>query len=227
MARVDADLLDTMLNNAGEVSIFRARLDQQVNSIDFNLAELARTVTRLKEQLRGLEIETEAQVLQSASGRGTAARRLRSARAGPLLVAAAVLARARRNLGRRCQHSRLARDLDARGAESAHATVAGHHRAAEQLDAHAHGALPAPCAALDAPGAPGGERYRQARGARGAGRRRGTGPADAGADGSAARAHAAQLPSCMASRRRNGARRSASRMSAAFPSAWSATARRS
>ena len=63
MARVDADLLDTMLNNAGEVSIFRARLDQQVNSIDFNLAELARTVTRLKDQLRGLEIETEAQVL--------------------------------------------------------------------------------------------------------------------------------------------------------------------
>jgi chemosensory pili system protein ChpA (sensor histidine kinase/response regulator) len=63
MARVDADLLDTMLNNAGEVSIFRARLDQQVNSIDFNLAELARTVVRLKEQLRGLEIETEAQVL--------------------------------------------------------------------------------------------------------------------------------------------------------------------
>jgi chemosensory pili system protein ChpA (sensor histidine kinase/response regulator) len=63
MARVDADLLDTMLNNAGEVSIFRARLDQQVSSIDFNLAELARTVTRLKEQLRGLEMETEAQVL--------------------------------------------------------------------------------------------------------------------------------------------------------------------
>jgi chemosensory pili system protein ChpA (sensor histidine kinase/response regulator) len=63
MARVDADLLDTMLNNAGEVSIFRARLDQQVNSIDFNLAELARTVTRLKEQLRGMEMETEAQVL--------------------------------------------------------------------------------------------------------------------------------------------------------------------
>jgi chemosensory pili system protein ChpA (sensor histidine kinase/response regulator) len=63
MARVDADLLDTMLNNAGEVSIFRSRLDQQINSIDFNLAELARTVTRLKDQLRGLEIETEAQVM--------------------------------------------------------------------------------------------------------------------------------------------------------------------
>ena len=63
MARVDAELLDTMLNNAGEVSIFRARLDQQIGSIDFNLVELARTVTRLKEQLRGLEIETETQIL--------------------------------------------------------------------------------------------------------------------------------------------------------------------
>ncbi len=63
LARVDADLLDTLLNNAGEVSIFRSRLEQQVSSIDFNLAELSRTVTRLKEQLRKLEIETEAQIL--------------------------------------------------------------------------------------------------------------------------------------------------------------------
>ena len=37
LARVDADLLDTLLNNAGEVSIFRSRLEQQVSSIDFNL----------------------------------------------------------------------------------------------------------------------------------------------------------------------------------------------
>jgi chemosensory pili system protein ChpA (sensor histidine kinase/response regulator) len=63
MARVDADLLDTLLNNAGEVSIFRSRLEQQVSSIDFNLAELSRTVTRLKEQLRKLEMETEAHIL--------------------------------------------------------------------------------------------------------------------------------------------------------------------
>jgi chemosensory pili system protein ChpA (sensor histidine kinase/response regulator) len=62
-ARVDADLLDTLLNNAGEVSIFRSRLEQQVGSIEFNLAELGRTVTRLREQLRKLELETEAQIL--------------------------------------------------------------------------------------------------------------------------------------------------------------------
>ena len=63
MARVSAELLDLLLNNAGEVNISRARLEQQLGSVEFNLAELSRTVTRLKEQLRKLEIETEAQVL--------------------------------------------------------------------------------------------------------------------------------------------------------------------
>ncbi len=63
LARVDADLLDDLLNNAGEVSIFRARIDQQMTSIEFNLIELDRTVTRLREQLRKLEMETEAQIL--------------------------------------------------------------------------------------------------------------------------------------------------------------------
>ena len=63
MARVDAELLDQLLNSAGEVSISRARLEQQLGSIDFNLGELTRTVTRLKDQLRNLEIETEAQIL--------------------------------------------------------------------------------------------------------------------------------------------------------------------
>jgi chemosensory pili system protein ChpA (sensor histidine kinase/response regulator) len=63
MARVDADLLDKLLNISGEASIARSRLEQQLGSIDFNLAELSRTVIRLKEQLRSLEIETEAQIL--------------------------------------------------------------------------------------------------------------------------------------------------------------------
>ena len=63
MARVSAELLDQLLNNAGEVSISRARLEQQLGSIEFNLGELSRTVTRLKEQLRKLEMETEAQIL--------------------------------------------------------------------------------------------------------------------------------------------------------------------
>jgi chemosensory pili system protein ChpA (sensor histidine kinase/response regulator) len=63
LARVDAELLDDLLNNAGEASIFRARVEQQLTSIEFNLTELGRTVTRLREQLRKLEMETEAQIL--------------------------------------------------------------------------------------------------------------------------------------------------------------------
>jgi chemosensory pili system protein ChpA (sensor histidine kinase/response regulator) len=74
MARVDAELLDTLLNTAGEVSIARARLEQQMGSIDFNLSELGRTVTRLKEQLRKLEIETEAQILHRHEDEGSSHR---------------------------------------------------------------------------------------------------------------------------------------------------------
>jgi chemosensory pili system protein ChpA (sensor histidine kinase/response regulator) len=63
MARVDAALLDELLNVAGEASIGRARLEQQMVSLEHHLGELSRTVTRLKEQLRNLEIETEKQIL--------------------------------------------------------------------------------------------------------------------------------------------------------------------
>jgi chemosensory pili system protein ChpA (sensor histidine kinase/response regulator) len=68
LARVSAELLDDLLNNAGEVSIFRARIEQQMTSVEFNLAELGRTVTRLREQLRKLEMETEAQILFKHQG---------------------------------------------------------------------------------------------------------------------------------------------------------------
>lgn len=60
--RVHSQLLDNLVNFAGEVSIYRNRLEQQAVDIGFNLAELGQTVTRLREQLRTLEIETEAQI---------------------------------------------------------------------------------------------------------------------------------------------------------------------
>ncbi|MDE2139413.1 MAG: Hpt domain-containing protein [Gammaproteobacteria bacterium] len=63
LVRVRADLLENALNYSGEVGIYRSRLEQQVHSINFNLAELDQTVVRLRDQLRKLEIETEAQIL--------------------------------------------------------------------------------------------------------------------------------------------------------------------
>ena len=71
MARVDAELLDQLLNISGEASIARSRLEQQLGSFDFNLGELSRTVTRLKEQLRSLEIETETQILHRHEDEGS------------------------------------------------------------------------------------------------------------------------------------------------------------
>ncbi|RUL62408.1 response regulator [Dyella dinghuensis] len=61
--RVRADLLDNLVNNAGEVAIYRSRLEQQVSAYRFNLVELEQTVSRLRGQLRMLEIETEAQII--------------------------------------------------------------------------------------------------------------------------------------------------------------------
>ncbi|MEW8048364.1 MAG: Hpt domain-containing protein, partial [Candidatus Thiodiazotropha sp.] len=61
--RVNADLMDRLVNHAGEVSIYRARLEQQNSVLGFNLSELEQTVSRLHNQLRNLEIETEAQII--------------------------------------------------------------------------------------------------------------------------------------------------------------------
>ena len=60
--RVRADLLDNLVNFAGEVSIYRSRLEQQTNNFRYNITEFDDTVSRLREQLRQFEIETETQI---------------------------------------------------------------------------------------------------------------------------------------------------------------------
>jgi len=61
--RIRADLLDRLVNYAGEVAIYRARLEQQMSSFRTNLGELDQTTSRLRDQLRKLEIETETQII--------------------------------------------------------------------------------------------------------------------------------------------------------------------
>ena len=62
LARVPVDALDAMLNEAGEISIYRSRLEQQNAALLAQLAELRQTVVRLREQLRLLDAETDAQI---------------------------------------------------------------------------------------------------------------------------------------------------------------------
>jgi chemosensory pili system protein ChpA (sensor histidine kinase/response regulator) len=60
--RVSADLLDRMVNAAGEVSIYRSRIEQQFGGMRANLGEFEKTIERLREQFRQLEIEIESQI---------------------------------------------------------------------------------------------------------------------------------------------------------------------
>ncbi len=68
--RVRTDLLDTLANYAGEVSISRARMEQQIFGFRENLGELDRNVVRFREQLRDLEIQSESQILAKAELEG-------------------------------------------------------------------------------------------------------------------------------------------------------------
>jgi chemosensory pili system protein ChpA (sensor histidine kinase/response regulator) len=63
--RVRVALIEKLTGLAGELSISRAHMEQQQGSFKTNLAEMEQTVTRLRDQLRRLEIETEAQILSS------------------------------------------------------------------------------------------------------------------------------------------------------------------
>ena len=61
--RVRAELLDRLVNYAGEVAIYRSRLEQQLGAFRGATAEMGQTNLRLRDQLRRLEIETEAQII--------------------------------------------------------------------------------------------------------------------------------------------------------------------
>jgi chemosensory pili system protein ChpA (sensor histidine kinase/response regulator) len=63
VVRVQANVLDGLVNDAGEVSIQRSQLDQLFDSINQNANEFEQTIGRIREKLRDLEIETETQIL--------------------------------------------------------------------------------------------------------------------------------------------------------------------
>ncbi len=190
-ARVDADLLDNLLNNAGEVSIFRSRMEQQVSSIEFNLAELGRTVTRLKDQLRKIELETESQILHRHQeefpdradfdplemDRYSTIQQLTRAFAESVSDVSSIEGLLE-NLTREAQNLLLQQSR----------VVTGN---AERPDAHAHGAVPAPRATSQPPGPPGRQRHEEE--CRAGGRRceRRARSSGVGAHAAAVRAHAA------------------------------------
>ena len=60
--RVRAGLLDRLMNNAGEVSITRSRIDSTVQQLQGSLGELTDSLERMRRQLRDIELHAETQI---------------------------------------------------------------------------------------------------------------------------------------------------------------------
>ncbi len=60
--RVRAPLLDRLVNEAGEVSITRSRIESEVGLIRSSLADLTENLERLRQQLRDIELQAETQM---------------------------------------------------------------------------------------------------------------------------------------------------------------------
>ena len=67
MLRVRADLIDRLVNEAGEVSIARSRIEGDLRAIKGALFELTENVNRLRAQLREIEIQAEGQMQSQVS----------------------------------------------------------------------------------------------------------------------------------------------------------------
>src|SRR5690625_2333395 len=65
MVRVASELLESLVNLAGETSINRGRVEQGISEFAAYVDEMGNTVDRLYEQLRRLDVETEAQILSN------------------------------------------------------------------------------------------------------------------------------------------------------------------
>ncbi|WP_196160612.1 Hpt domain-containing protein [Reinekea sp. G2M2-21] len=61
--KVSANLLEGLVNLAGETSISRARLEQEVSDFGFTLGDMDQTIDRLRDHVRRLDMETEAQII--------------------------------------------------------------------------------------------------------------------------------------------------------------------
>ncbi|MGV3653733.1 MAG: response regulator [Noviherbaspirillum sp.] len=66
LVRVRADILDRLVNQAGEVSISRSRVETEVSALRQSLSELTENLQRLRGQLREVEIQAESQMASHA-----------------------------------------------------------------------------------------------------------------------------------------------------------------
>jgi chemosensory pili system protein ChpA (sensor histidine kinase/response regulator) len=62
MLRVNADTLDQLINDAGEIAIARSRAESELRAIKQSLSDLTESVARLRSQLREVEVQADSQM---------------------------------------------------------------------------------------------------------------------------------------------------------------------
>jgi chemosensory pili system protein ChpA (sensor histidine kinase/response regulator) len=62
MLRVNADTLDHLINEAGEVSIARSRIEAELRKVKHSLGDLTDSIARLRGQLREVEVQADSQM---------------------------------------------------------------------------------------------------------------------------------------------------------------------
>jgi len=62
MLRINADTLDQLINESGEVSIARSRIEGELRAVKQSVGDLADSVARLRSQLREVEIQADSQM---------------------------------------------------------------------------------------------------------------------------------------------------------------------
>ncbi|WP_426343760.1 Hpt domain-containing protein [Pseudoduganella sp. R-32] len=67
LVRVRADILDRLVNQAGEVSITRSRLENEVTSLRTSVSDFQENLNRLRRQLREVEMQAESQIASRMS----------------------------------------------------------------------------------------------------------------------------------------------------------------
>jgi chemosensory pili system protein ChpA (sensor histidine kinase/response regulator) len=67
LVRVRADILDRLVNQAGEVSISRSKLENEVETLRSSLSDFSENLTRLRRQLREVEMQAESQIASRMS----------------------------------------------------------------------------------------------------------------------------------------------------------------
>ncbi|MGB3936302.1 MAG: response regulator, partial [Burkholderiales bacterium] len=60
--RVSADTIDHLINESGEVSIARSRIEAELRSVKQSIADLNESIARLRNQLREVEIQADSQM---------------------------------------------------------------------------------------------------------------------------------------------------------------------